>query len=159
MTTSRTTALDAALHDQINVPGGETHTPKTPDALSSLVKPLASLSASLMYLAEAGNDRLNINQAAFFLIAAAADARGVPLTLSEIMAATEGVLNRSLSNTYKVLLAPNNRDYKKIGLGWLMREPDPEDERRHYLRLTRTGQSVARAALLALGTLPTPKET
>lgn len=118
---------------------------------SSFVKPLAGLSATMLYLAQSGNDRLTINQAAFFLIAAAADARGRPMTVSEIMEGAEGILNPSLQNTYKVLLEPNRRDYKDIGLGWLEREPDPDDERRRYLRVTDKGWNVVRAALLALG--------
>lgn len=124
---------------------------KRTDELFMSVKSLAGFSASMLYLAEAGNDRLTINQAAFFLIAAAADLRGRPLSLAEIMEATEGVLNRSVANTYKVLLAPNSKDYRKIGLGWLTREPDPDDERRNFLVLTSKGRAVVRAALLALG--------
>ena len=73
------------------------------------------------------------------------------MTLGEIMEAGDGVLNKSLANTYKVLLEPNRRDYKEIGLGWLYRENDPDDERRKYLRLTDKGRAVLRASLLALG--------
>lgn len=128
-------------------------TPKSAK-LSAFVKPLASLSATMLYLAEAGNDRLTINQAAFFLIAAAADARGRPMTMTEIMEGADGIINPSVANTYKVLLEPNRKDYKAIGLGWLRREVDEDDERRKYLRLTEKGQSVVKAALLALGERP-----
>lgn len=155
MSNSSRAAVEAVLSlDPKTLPSGNTETSSKPEGLYALVKPLASLSASMLYLAEAGNDRLNINQAAFFLIAAAADVRGAPLTLSDIMQNTEGVLNRSLYNTYRVLLEGSGKEYKKIGLGWLRKEPDPDDERRSYLRLTRTGLSVARAALLSLGLLP-----
>lgn len=119
--------------------------------LFASVKPLASLSAALLYLAEAGHDRLTINQAAFFLLVAAADARGRPLTLMELLESTEGVIGRSIQNSYKVLLDPHGREPKSFALGWLTREPDPDDERRKYLRLTEKGKSVARGALLALG--------
>lgn len=120
------------------------------NALFKSVNELAGLSAFLLYLADAGNDRLTINQAAFFLIAAASDARGVPLTMGEIMERGEGVLTQSLKTTYKVLLEPTPH-YKNIGLGWLTREPDPDDERRKYLRLTPLGYDVAQAAILASG--------
>lgn len=131
-------------------PGTETRSPR----LSAFVRPLSAFSASMLYLAKAGNDRLTINQAAFFLLAAAADARGVPMTLTEIMEGASDILNKSVANTYKVLLEPGNKDYRGIALGWLRREADPDDERKKYLRLTRKGADVARAALLALGTLP-----
>lgn len=152
----KTLTKAAALAPNREAPIPTTPTPKAPkpDRLSELVRPLAGYSASMLYLAEAGNDRLTINQAAFFLLAAAADARGRPMTLSEIMEGTEGVLNRSVANTYKVLLDGNSKDYRKIGLGWLEREPDPDDERRNYLRLTAKGREVAKAALLALGEQP-----
>lgn len=111
---------------------------------------LANLSAFLLYLAEAGNDRLTINQAAFFMLAAASDLRGVPLTLTEIMEKGEGVLTKSLKTTYKVLLPPTH-GYQTSSVGWLDREPDPDDERRKYLRLTDKGRQVIEAALLAAG--------
>lgn len=124
---------------------------------SRFVRPLAASSALMLYLAEAGNDRLTINQAAFFLIAAAADARGAPMTLTEIMDGADGILNPSLQNTYKVLLEPR-KGYKKIGLGWLDREVDEDDERRRYLRVTDKGWAVVKAALLALGEQPYGKK-
>lgn len=119
-------------------------------ALFASVKPLASLSAAFLYLAEAGHDRLTINQAAFFLLVAAADARGAPLTLTELIEGTDGVLGKSIVNSYKALLEPHGRT-KDFALGWITREPDPDDERRKYLRLTDKGKEVARAALMALG--------
>ncbi|AKM09363.1 hypothetical protein [Croceicoccus naphthovorans] len=122
---------------------------KKTDALFKSVGELANLSAFLLYLAEAGNDRLTINQAAFFLIAAAADARGVPLTMGEIMERGEGVLTQSLKTTYKVLLEPKKGSPSAVN--WLTREPDPDDERRKYLKLTPQGRKVASAALLAAG--------
>jgi hypothetical protein len=124
---------------------------KRKSELFASVKPLASLSAVLLYLAEAGHDRLTINQAAFFLLVAAADARGRPLTLTEIMEKTDGILGRSIVNSYKTLLEPHGRQAKDFALGWLTREPDPDDERQKFLRLTEKGKSVAKAALMALG--------
>lgn len=124
---------------------------KNDAGLSHFMPQLAGLSAALLYLSEEGNDRLTINQAAFFLLAGGADARGGPLTLSQIMERGEGILNPSLANTYKVLLEPNRKDYNKIGLGWLTREADPDDERRKFLKLTPKGTRVLRATLLAMG--------
>lgn len=130
--------------------GGAPISPEKSKSLHLSVHELAGLSAFLLYLAEAGNDRLTINQAAFFLIAAAADARGVPLTMGEIMERGEGVLTKSLKTTYKVLLEPTPH-YKNIGLGWLTRETDADDERRKYLRLTDLGRDVVTASILAAG--------
>jgi hypothetical protein len=136
----------------VEIPPTQPEKKKKHDELYAYVKDLASLSAALFYLAEAGNDRLTINQAAFFLIVAAAEARGVPVTLKEVMEATDGVLGQSIKNTYKVMLEAEGRQPKtNSALGWLKRELDLDDERRKYLRLTPKGRSVAKAALLALG--------
>lgn len=80
------------------------------------------------------------------------------MTLSEIMAKNEGVFNRSLFNTYRVLLVGSGKDYKKIGLGWLRKEPDPEDERKSYLRLTVAGTAVARNAIDSVGAAALSRE-
>lgn len=120
-------------------------------ALYASVGPLASLSAAFLFLAQEGHDRLTINQAAFFLLVAAADARGRPLTLTEIMEAHDLELGKSIQNSYKVFLEPHGRSPKDFALGWLTREPDPDDERRKFLRLTPKGEEVAKAVLLASG--------
>lgn len=129
-----------------------THLVQKSDGLYKSVGKLAGLSAFLLYLAEEGNDRLTINQAAFFTIAAAADLRGAPMTLTEIMERGDGIVTKSLKTTYKVLLDPSP-SYKSIGLGWLSREPDPADERKKYLRLTKKGRNVVKAMMLASGDL------
>lgn len=121
------------------------------NALYASVGPLASLSGGLLYLALEGHDRLTINQAAFFFLVAAADARGRPLTLTDIMEANDLALGKSIQNSYKVFLEPHGRNPKDFALGWLTREPDPDDERRKFLRLTEKGKEVAKAALLAAG--------
>lgn len=121
-----------------------------PLRMSEIVKPLSTLSSTFLHFTEAGNDRLTVNQVAFFLIAAAADAAGKPMTVTEIMESANGIINPSVANTYKVLLdSKNNKDYRKIGLGWLRRETDPDDARRNYLRLTKIGQAVVSSALQA----------
>lgn len=145
--------MSAAEARELGSGEGETVTTsgKNSAGLYKFVRPLASLSATMLYLAEAGSDRLTINQAAFFLIAAAADAKGAPLTVSEIMEGAADILNPSVANTYKVLLEPRASSHGGSSLGWLTREPDPDDERRKYLRLTPKGAAVIKAALLALG--------
>jgi hypothetical protein len=111
---------------------------------------LTSVSATLLHLAEVGNVRLTIKQAAFFLIVASADARGRPATLKDAMEASEGVLGRSVTNTYKVPLEAEGRN-PKIGssLGWLARETNP----RANVASTSgcRDRPVANAALQALG--------
>lgn len=119
--------------------------------LYASVGPLAGLSGALLFLALEGHDRLTINQAAFFFLVAAADARGRPLTLTEIMEDNDLALGKSIQNSYKVLLEPHGRNPKDFALGWLTREPDPDDERRKFLRLTDKGREIAKAALLASG--------
>lgn len=126
--------------------------------LYEYVKPLAGLSAGMLYLAEAGHDRLTINQAAFFLLVAAADARGAPLTLQEILDTTDGIIGRSIQNSYKVLLEPYGWKPKDYALGWITREADPRDERRKYLRLTQKGREVAEALMLATGQVNVKKD-
>lgn len=123
---------------------------KSGDGLYKSVGELGNLLAFLFYLADEGNDRLTINQAIFFLSVAASDLKGAPMTLTEIMERGEGVLTKSLKTTYKVLLPPT-RGYSSIALGWIDREPDPDDERKKYLRLTAKGRKVIEAALLAAG--------
>lgn len=139
--------------------GSKQDRPKTTTSSASLsthVGELASASAFMLFLAEAGGDRLTISQAAFFMLAAAGDARGRPLTMTDLMEDAKGIIGPSVANTYKVLLEPTKTH--PIGLSWLKREPDPDDERRKYLRLTDKGRSVARAALLALGRSPYTQE-
>jgi hypothetical protein len=120
---------------------------KRVEGFFELGKQLASLSARILYLAEEGHERLTINQAAFFLMVATAEARGSPLTLQEILDSTEGVIGRSIQNSYKVLLEPRGRDPKEYALGWVSREADPDDERRKFLRLTQKGREVAATML------------
>ncbi|MBF9151741.1 hypothetical protein [Novosphingobium jiangmenense] len=99
-------------------------------------------SKSLILIAQEGNDRLTINQAAFFFIAATADTMGRPMTPSEIFDEAKGALTKSIKNTYKVLLE-DHREYRDIALGWLRAETDDLDNRRKLLRLTAKGRSVA----------------
>jgi hypothetical protein len=108
---------------------------------------LLALSSVMRHFTNAGNDRLTVNQAAFFLIVAEADAAGTPMTASEVIDKSNGSLNVSLANTYKVLLEPSHKDYREIALGWLRQEIDLEDQRRKYLRLTEKGRGLVMQAL------------
>ncbi|SKB50127.1 hypothetical protein SAMN06295937_1007102 [Sphingopyxis flava] len=124
------------------------------NGLYEYVKPLASLSAGMLYLAQAGHEKLTINQAVFFLLVAAADARGSPLTLQEILENSDGALSPGIKNSYKALLEVNTRtSNERYALGWITREVDPNDERQKYLRLTKKGREVAMAVMLATGQL------
>jgi hypothetical protein len=126
----------------------------TKGSLNRRVGELAGSSAFLMYLAEAGNARLSMSQAAFFFLAATGAVRGTPLTLFQIMeGAGSEALARSVKNTYKVFLEPTSRNPN--GLGWLTRELNPDDEREKLFTLTPKGEEVVRAALLALAPLAT----
>jgi hypothetical protein len=109
---------------------------------------LGASSAFLVYLSDVASDRLSLTQAAFFMLAAAADAAGRPTTLSEIRQAYADSMRGSIRNSYRQLLEPS-RLYPKA-LGWLAAEPNPDDDRESFLRLTDEGKSVVAGALLAL---------
>lgn len=117
-------------------------------ALWQRVSVLGGASAFLVYLAEAGSDRLTLAQATFFMLAAAADARGRPVTSQEVQEMAGDALTRSIKNTYRLLLEPNRR--YPHALGWLATESNPDDERQKFLRLTDAGKAVLNAALVAL---------
>jgi hypothetical protein len=112
------------------------------------VPELAGSSAFLLYLADVGSDRLSLTQAAFFLLAATADAAGKPATRAELIQTYNETFRGSIRNTYRQLLEPS-RAYPKA-LGWLAAEENPNDIREQFLRLTDEGKSVIRGALMAL---------
>lgn len=109
---------------------------------------LAGSSAFLLYLADVGSDRLTLTQAAFFLLAATADAAGHPATRSALLQAHHETFRGSIRNSYRQLLEPS-RQYPNA-LGWLSTEANPDDDREQFLRLTDEGRSVIEAALMAL---------
>lgn len=108
---------------------------------------LAASSAFLMYLAEAGSQRLSLHQMTFFMLAAAADAAGRPATRTQIMEAASGLVP-GMRNTYRQLLPPS-RVFPKA-LGWLVPEENPMDGREALLRLSPEGVRVIEGALLTL---------
>jgi hypothetical protein len=119
-----------------------------PKQLWQRVPELAGSSAFLLYLSDVGSDRLSLTQAAFFLLAATADASGKPATRSELIQTYHENFRGSIRNSYRQLLGPS-RLYPK-GLGWLSTEENPNDSREQFLRLTDEGKSVIAGALMAL---------
>lgn len=115
---------------------------------------LASSSAMLLYLAGLATDRLSLHQAAFFLIAATADAAGKPATRSELINTHMDGTRGSIRNSYRQLLAPS-RVYPKA-LGWLETEENPMDAREQLLRLSDEGRKVIEGVLLTLEPISTP---
>lgn len=109
---------------------------------------LGTSSAFLMYLAEAASSRLSLTQAAFFMLAAAADAAGKPATRNQLLSAQGTELKASIRNSYRQLLEADK--VYPDALGWLYQEPNPEDKREAFLRLTPKGKKVVIAALSAL---------
>lgn len=109
---------------------------------------LSSSSAMLLYLAEEGSDRLSLTQAAFFLLAATADAAGKPATRTELLETHMGNGRGSIRNSYRQLLEPSRAH--PAGLGWLTTEENPMDAREKVLRLTDEGKGVLEGVLLAL---------
>lgn len=112
------------------------------------VPELAGSSAFLLYLADVASDRLSLTQAAFFLLAATADASGRPATRSALIATYAETFRGSIRNSYRQLLEPG-RVYPKA-LSWLTTEANPNDDREQFLRLTKEGKSVLEGALMAL---------
>jgi DNA-binding MarR family transcriptional regulator len=111
------------------------------------VPELGGSSAFLLYLSQQGSDRLTLTQAAFFLLAATADAAGRPSTRTELFA-THNITRGSIKNSYRQLLEPS-RMYPNA-LGWLTTETNPNDDRESFLRLTAEGKAVIVGALAAL---------
>jgi hypothetical protein len=112
------------------------------------VAELAGSSAFLLYLSDVGSDRMTLTQAAFFLLAATADAAGKPATRTELLETYKESLRGSIRNSYRQLLEPS-RAFPRA-LGWLVTEANPNDDREQFLRLTATGKSVVTGALIAL---------
>lgn len=131
-------------------------TPKTntSSALWKHVGELAASSAFLLYLADVGSERLSMSQAAFFMLAAAADAAGKPATRTELITAYNDTFRGSIRNSYRQLLEPS-RLYPKA-LGWLTTEENPMDSREQWLRLTEEGKGVVAGAILTLEKLVRP---
>jgi hypothetical protein len=93
-----------------------------------------------VYLAGKTSDRLSVTQAAFFFAAAHADVTRRGATRSELIAEHSETFGGSVRNTYRQLLEPS-RSYPKA-LGWLTTEPNPDDDREQFLRLTDKGRRV-----------------
>lgn len=141
------TRLPASVAAGATVKGDQV--PKQPTSLPlwKRVSELGSFSAALLYLAEVGSDRLSMTQAAFFMLAATADAAGRPATRAQLIQTYPEFFLGS-RNSYRQLLEPS-RVYPKA-LGWLQAEENPNDLREQFLRLTDEGRSVVAGALLAL---------
>jgi hypothetical protein len=101
----------------------------------------------LLHLSEEGSDRLSLTQAAFFLLAATADAAGKPVTRTELMEQMKNGRG-SIRNSYRQLLEPSR--VFPGGLGWLTTEENPMDAREKVLRLTDCGKKIVEGILIAL---------
>jgi hypothetical protein len=119
-----------------------------PDPLFKSVRDLRNFSAGMMVLGELAPERLTMSQAIFFLLTGTADVAGKDPTYSNIKEAVGDKINKSLHTTYRIFLEPS-RVYPN-GLGWLTQEPDPNDNRVKFLRLTKKGRAVMREVLEGL---------
>jgi hypothetical protein len=117
---------------------------------------LGASSAFLLYLSDVASDRLSLTQAAFFMLAATADAAGKPATRTQLIHAYGDNFGGSVRNTYRQLLEPS-RVFPKA-LGWLTTEENPDDSREQFLRLTNKGKAVIDGALLALEPITMPNK-
>lgn len=109
---------------------------------------LQASTAFMLYLAKVGSDRLSLTQAAFFMLAATADAAGRPATRSQLIHTHSVTFRGSIKNSYRQLLEPSGK--YQTALGWLRTEPNPDDDREQFLRLTKAGKKVILCVLLAL---------
>jgi hypothetical protein len=123
-------------------------TPTKTDQLFKSVRDFADFSAGMMVLAEMAPERLTMSQAIFFLLTGAADIAGKDPTYTDIKEAVGDKINKSLNTTYRIFLEPS-RLYPN-GLGWLKQEPNPDDNRVKFLRLTKNGRAVMAEVLEAL---------
>ena len=153
---TRHTEAPIRANDQQPAGGLMTSTRRgTSPQLWKRVGELGASSAFLLYLADVGSDRLSLTQAAFFMLAATADAAGKPATRAQLIETYGQTFRGSIRNSYRQLLEPS-RLYPK-GLGWLTAETNPNDIREQQLRLSDEGKSVIEGALLALEPLVAPK--
>lgn len=127
---------------------GDTRTMSSSQPLWKRVGELGASSAFLLYLSSVGSDRLSVTQAAFFMLAATADAAGQPATRSQLIEAHEEDFKGSIKNTYRQFLEPTRTHPN--GLGWLTQESNPDDYREKILKLTPRGRRVIEGALLSL---------
>lgn len=115
---------------------------------------LTDFSTVLIVLAELSPERTTAAQLSFFLTAAIADLAGKPATFTELRDATGPVIGKSLHTTYQIFLDKERRRSDSVrvsqGVGWLERELDPTDNRRHYLRLTAKGREVIDEVVAAI---------
>lgn len=124
-------------------------TPEDRDELFKSASALGDLSSAMIVLAENAPDRMSLSQGIFFVITAGAILGGKMPTYSSVKEVVGDQVNRSLHNTYRVLLEPS-RLYPQ-GLGWLKQVPNPNDAREKFLTLTPEGRRVVREVLEGLG--------
>ena len=108
----------------------------------------AAFSIAMLGLAAQSPERLNLNQLAFFAMAASADLAGRPATLGELLEAAGSRLGLGVRTSYRILTKPSRR--YPDALGWLVQEQNPDDERSSFLRLSDKGRAVFFGALDAL---------
>jgi hypothetical protein len=101
----------------------------------------------LMHLADESSERLSVTQIAFFFAAAHADLARRGATRSELLTGHPETFGGSVRNSYRQLLEPS-RAYPNA-LGWLRTEPNPDDDREQFLRLTPKGREVIESAMAA----------
>lgn len=130
------------------LPTGGSATSKKPQAEGNVrliehMHELRSFSAGLLVLTELCSERMSMGQVTFFLFAGLADLAGRPATFTELRDLIGPSMSKSLHTTYKVFLGHKEREQRRqVALGWLMRELDPSDNRRKYLRLTKQGREI-----------------
>lgn len=97
---------------------------------------------------------MTVPQALFFCAVIEADLMHIDITFTEIREAIGGTISKSLHSTYKSMMEPRGRTNPN-GMGWMVAEPNPDDLRERYLRLTPKGHAVANAVFDAVTKLKT----
>lgn len=125
---------------------GMTSTGRTKAVLRAA--PLSGFYDAVKLLAMGLPPRVSLSQAAFFILAARADANGSPATYS-MLKEELGELGDSIKTTYAIFLDPSEKF--PDGLGWLSQEIDPSNRRQKFLHVSEKGWVVINAVLDSVG--------
>lgn len=89
-----------------------------------------------------GADRLTIPQVMFFLEVAQANLQGRTVRLRDILDRLSDTIGKTIRSTYPTLMVPTGASSEN-GMGWVIGEMNPADNRERFLRLTPLGLEVA----------------
>jgi hypothetical protein len=96
--------------------------------------------------------RLSLRQAVAFLFVMHASTAGHRVTMTDVRDffsdADGSNVSQSIANTFQIFLSRSKQEPN--GLGWVNQDPDEDDRRKKYLRLSYEGEEIARRIVSAL---------